>query len=293
MWQERADDLEDDFIPDSSFAILSEEEEDNGEKHDQLASCSPTTSPGMADEQELVSRKRKRREKEKAKKEKRRKLEIQEHCASDGSQTLGRLPPGEAATFLSKHYQKAHPKLSALELQDLQISASCIADTSSYSGSRSADELGNFITHNFPRLLLRLGQNPRSNGAPTLLYIASAAMRVIEITRILQRYRGTRGGEVAKLFAKHNKLQDHITYLKRTKIGAAVGTPGRLTQLFENEVLSITALTHIFLDVTHHDTKKRTILDIPETRDELFHGILDRQSIRQVLSSGQVQVVLF
>ena len=30
-----------------------------------------------------------------------------------------------------------------------------------------------------------------------------------------------------------NMLQDHVTYLRRTRIGAAVGTPGRLGKLLE------------------------------------------------------------
>lgn len=55
-------------------------------------------------------------------------------------------------------------------------------------------------------------------------------------TRVLKTrtLRGDRGGEIAKLFARHIKLDEHVTYLKRTKIGAAVGTSGRLGKLFEN-----------------------------------------------------------
>jgi protein CMS1 len=46
-----------------------------------------------------------------------------------------------------------------------------------------------------------------------------------------KRLRGDKGGEVAKLFAKHFKISEHVTYLKRTKIGAAAGTPGRIGKL--------------------------------------------------------------
>ena len=79
----------------------------------------------------------------------------------------------------------------------------------------------------------RLSQKSKSNGAPTLLYIASAALRVADVTRTLKdkKLRGEKGGDVAKLFAKHFKLAQHVTYLKRTKIGSAVGTPGRLGKL--------------------------------------------------------------
>lgn len=97
--------------------------------------------------------------------------------------------------------------------------------------------LASSISLNFrivlPNLRLRLLQRPKSNGSPTLIYIAAAALRVADVTRTFKdkRLRSDKGGEVAKLFAKHFKLSHHIDYLRRTKIGAAVGTPGRLGKL--------------------------------------------------------------
>ena len=84
-----------------------------------------------------------------------------------------------------------------------------------------------------PTLRTRLAQRPKSNGAPTLIFVAGAALRVADATRILKdkKLRGDKGGEVAKLFARHFKLEEHIAYLKRTKFSAAVGTPGRLGKL--------------------------------------------------------------
>jgi len=57
--------------------------------------------------------------------------------------------------------------------------------------------------------------------------------------------------------------------------------------------LALTALTHIFIDTTYRDAKKRSMLDIPETRDELFRGILGRENIRDGLREGKFQLVLF
>lgn len=84
-----------------------------------------------------------------------------------------------------------------------------------------------------PKLMTRLKQQPKFNGAPTLIFVAGAALRVVDVTRVLRGFRGEKGGDVAKLFAKHMKLQDQITYLRRTKVGVAAGTPGRLSQLLE------------------------------------------------------------
>ena len=56
-----------------------------------------------------------------------------------------------------------------------------------------------------------------------------------DATRALKdrELRGDKGGDVAKLFAKHVKLDEHIAYLRRTKLAAAAGTPGRIGQLLE------------------------------------------------------------
>lgn len=84
-----------------------------------------------------------------------------------------------------------------------------------------------------PSLHTRLSQKSKSSGAPTLLFLTVAALRVADVTRVLKdkRLRGEKGGEVAKLFAKHFKLAEHVSYLKRTKVGAAAGTPGRIGKL--------------------------------------------------------------
>ncbi len=108
-------------------------------------------------------------------------------------------------------------------------------DTTTWTGSRNLDTLVDFIvqgTHSFvlesrsiitfrakavPLLHTRLLQRTKSSGAPTLLFLTGAALRVAD--------------GIAKLFAKHFKLEEHVRYLKKTKIGSAVGTPGRVGKL--------------------------------------------------------------
>lgn len=84
-----------------------------------------------------------------------------------------------------------------------------------------------------PTLHKRLLQRTKSFGAPTLLFLTGAALRVADVTRALKNktLQGEKGAGVAKLFAKHCKLEEHISYLKKTKIGSAVGTPGRVGKL--------------------------------------------------------------
>jgi hypothetical protein len=164
-----------------------------------------------------------------------------------------------------------------------------------------------------PTLKARLAQRPAQKGAPTALVITSAALRAADIARVLRDMKGTKGGDVAKLFAKHFKLEEHAEYLRRTLVGAGVGTPGRLGRLLSEtgmlfyapsllvfvltkarpDAISLKALTHIILDVTFRDIKNRTLLDIPETRDPLYKLVLANDGIRSAIASGKIKVVLF
>jgi protein CMS1 len=44
----------------------------------------------------------------------------------------------------------------------------------------------------------------------------------------------TKDATVAKLFAKHIKLQNSVKFLKSTRTGIAVGTPTRLKDLMDD-----------------------------------------------------------
>ena len=58
------------------------------------------------------------------------------------------------------------------------------------------------------------------------------------------------------------------------------------------DALSISALTHIILDTTFRDAKKRNLLDIPETRDEVFKGVIGSPNVLQGIKQGKIQLVL-
>jgi len=147
-----------------------------------------------------------------------------------------------------------------------------------------------------PDLQTNLSKKCTRNGAPSLIFIAGAALRVTDVTRILKdkRLRGQSSGGVAKLFARHFKLSEHVSYLKRSKIGSAVGTPGRIGKLLsETEAVYVPGISHIMFDTTYQDAKKRSLFDIPETRDEVFRTVLGPPAVRKAIKEGKIQVVFF
>lgn len=84
-----------------------------------------------------------------------------------------------------------------------------------------------------------------------MIVLAGAALRVADLCRYVDQFQGgfthvrklifvmysevkpykTKDIDVAKLFAKHFKVSEHVEYLDKTKVGVAVGTAGRIGKL--------------------------------------------------------------
>ncbi|KAJ7489918.1 U3-containing 90S pre-ribosomal complex subunit-domain containing protein [Mycena galericulata] len=294
----RGDDLEDDFVLDDIVA-LSEDEDESSEEHDPMTTHSeerdvPEPTPTTTEKNEK-KRKRREKEREKFKEKKKRKLAANDRDV-EFERSITEQKPQDLSAYLCAMQAKTFSKMSVIELGDMRIPTDSIADTSIWTGPRTLDNLVDFVIKVLPSLHLRLSQRSKASGAPTLLFVAGAALRVVDVTRVLKdkKLRGEKGGEVAKLFAKHFKLAEHVTYLRRTKVGSAVGTPGRIGKLLcETDALTVSALSHIILDISFRDTKKRNMLDIPETRDEVFKTVLGAPKVLQAIKEGKIQVVLF
>ncbi|KAJ7219075.1 U3-containing 90S pre-ribosomal complex subunit-domain containing protein [Mycena pura] len=290
------DDFEDDFIADDLVALSDDEEElELSEGHDlstQSEDPESSTPQVTSDDKTASAKKRKReKEREKFKERKRRKMLA---AAITPERSITEQPPHKLAEYLATLQAKTFSKMSVIELEDMRIPASAISDTSIWTGPRTLDNFVDFIGKVLPNLRLRLSQRSKTNGAPTMVFVSGAALRVVDVTRVLKdkRLRGDKGGEVAKLFARHFKVSEHVAYLRRTKIGSAVGTPGRIGKLLENDALVLSAMSHIILDISFRDAKNRNMLDIPETRDEVFNTVLGAPKVLQAIKEGKIQVVL-
>ncbi|KAF8630060.1 hypothetical protein AX15_003120 [Amanita polypyramis BW_CC] len=291
------DGLEDDFVVDHDLIAQSDEEiydgfslSDNALSETSAGTGSPDPAPVDPGQDD---KKRKRRAKERERKAKKRKLA---ESGESAVVSIADQSPSDLSNYLASLQARSASKFSALELEDILIPEISIVDTQAWTGSRTLDNLVEFIAKVLPTLHVQLGKRPKNNGSPTLLFITGAALRVADVTRALKNKKlgGKENGEVAKLFAKHIKLAEHVTYLKRTKIGIAVGTPGRVGKLLgDTDALSVSSLSHIILDVTHRDPKNRNILDIPETRDEVLQSVLAAPKVLQGIKGGKIRVVFF
>ncbi|KAF8478975.1 U3-containing 90S pre-ribosomal complex subunit-domain containing protein [Russula ochroleuca] len=306
MAYHKGDDLEDDFVPDETVALSEDEgfeslvgdQDDIGKllSADEEEKEDDVESPIERTQAPSEEKKRKRREKEKERKAKERPLQL--HRYSRDLTSVALRSPGMISEYLSIMQARSFSKISALELQDRHIPGTSIVDTTTWTGSRNLDTLVDFIVQAVPLLHTRLLQRTKSSGAPTLLFLTGAALRVADVTRVLKNktLQGEKGAGVAKLFAKHVKLEEHVELLKKTKIGTAVGTPGRVGKLLCDTgkyALSVSALTHVMVDVSFHDAKNRCLLDIPETRDDIFKTVLGAPLVLERLKAGKLHIVLF
>ena len=60
-----------------------------------------------------------------------------------------------------------------------------------------------------------------------------------------------------------------------------------------SDSMKVSALTHIMIDLSYRDAKRRSVLNIPETRDEGFGKVFFHKSTLQGIKVGKVWIVLF
>ncbi|KAK4162501.1 U3-containing 90S pre-ribosomal complex subunit-domain containing protein [Cladorrhinum sp. PSN259] len=181
--------------------------------------------------------------------------------------------------------------LSPIELADLYISGNAIKDTTSFQKPRTLENLPEFL-EKFAGEKEKLDQATKDFGAPHTIVISAAGLRAADAVRALRKFQ-KKGNTVAKLFAKHIKVEEQVAFLKKTRSGLAVGTPQRLIDLIENEALSISHLRRIVVDASHIDQKKRGIVDMKETMMPLVKLLTRKELKDKYTDSDQPIDLLF
>lgn len=179
--------------------------------------------------------------------------------------------------------------LSPVELGDLYISSNDIKDTTAWEKPRSLENLSEFL-EKFADDPKKLGEAPKANGSPHTLIVASAGMRAANLVRSVRKFQ-KKGNTVGKLFAKHFKVEEQVSFLQKNRTGISVGTPQRLMDLMENGALSIDSLKRIVVDASHIDQKKRGIMDMRETMMPLVQ-LLTKKSLKERYSDAEKPIEL-
>ncbi|KAF4338473.1 hypothetical protein FBEOM_7618 [Fusarium beomiforme] len=167
------------------------------------------------------------------------------------------------ADHLAQKLGRFGTDLSAVEISDMTVSANAIQDTTSWQESRTLDK--------FPDFLEKVSEDPeglkkapKKKGSPHTLIVAGAGLRAADIVRSMRKFQ-SKDNSVAKLFAKHMKVEEQVKFLQNHNTGICVGTPARLMDLIDNGALSLDNLKRLVVDASHIDQKKRGVMDMKDT----------------------------
>lgn len=200
------------------------------------------------------------------------------------------------ASLLSDHFAKVIKRhagnKTSLELEEKFIPSKTFKTTTDFQLPHTASNLPVFLEQFTKGGKEELSQC-KDLSCPHTLIIASSGIRTADLVRTVRIF-NTEESKVAKLFAKHMKLNDNIQYVKKTKIGIAVGTPTRLLDLFKADALKSTNLKRIVIDGSYRDEKKRTIFDMPEIANPLL-DLLATPQLQQALATeeGNTHIYVF
>lgn len=104
-------------------------------------------------------------------------------------------------------------------------------------------------------------------GFPIVLVICAGAKRAADVINSISKDMKVK---VAKLFAKHFKVQDQMDLLSRNHFPIAVGTPNRINKLIELGALKLSKLQLVLIDIAQ-DSKSFTTLSLTDTRNDLYN----------------------
>lgn len=189
----------------------------------------------------------------------------------------------------TRNYEK---DLSSVELEDKRIAASWITDTTSYDKPRTMENLPNFL-EKFVQNPTKLWGASKKNGTPHTIVITGAGQRAADLARVLKKMQ-SKDAQVAKLFAKHIKVSEAISYLKTNRTGMAVGTPKRIEDVMDDGALQVDRLERIVIDASHIDQKKRGILEMKETHGPLVQ-LLNRKEFKERYGAKKegIEIIFF
>ncbi|GFP80679.1 protein cmss1 [Phtheirospermum japonicum] len=206
-------------------------------------------------------------------------------------------------SFFLNQYQSANSfQLSSLELDSLKefkvdtiikLAETCMVDLCRGPAQNITGKLDEHVKVSYgsswKEVLCgkRLQEEQVEPGSPALLVISSSAIRSLELLRELRSL--TKECHAAKLFSKHMKIEEQVSFLKN-RVNIASGTPSRIKKLIDMEALGLTRLALIVLDM-YTDVKGYSLFTLPQVRDEFWD--LYKSYFHQTLVKGNVRLCLY
>ncbi|OIT38223.1 PREDICTED: protein CMSS1 [Nicotiana attenuata] len=196
----------------------------------------------------------------------------------------------EQLKYFHEQYQSANRvQLSSLELES--FTETCMLELNpdqAQSSSPLADHMKVAFGPSWKGSLCEKELDGKIDpGHPSLLVISLSALRSLDLLRELRPL--TSECRAAKLFSKHMKVEEQASSLKN-RVNIASGTPSRIKKLIDMEVLGLSRLAVIVLDMKA-DAKGYSLLTLPQVRDEFWD--LYRNYFHQRVLEGALRICLY
>ena len=202
------------------------------------------------------------------------------------------LEPTKELSALSRKSQCMHLNAFCSEFQSPELNEQYTALGYKYFAKCEITDFSKLLSQFLPLYLsgweLEKAQLTEK-GAPLLLFVSSSAVRSLELVREAREGLG-QNCIVAKLFAKHMKIEKQRKFLSSHVCHIATGTPERLLQIIAKHNYISSSLKLVVLDWQRKDAKQRRLIDISENREPL--SFLLRQYIIPLMLTCQTKLFL-
>jgi len=170
------------------------------------------------------------------------------------------LVPWDLMSLLDKHFKQ---KLSTVEMDELQLNETHFTLCNDLTHTATS-YLKTLVPH-WKKLVKGLSE---VKGSPLILVVCKSGQRAADFIRAIHELQ-VEGCKVAKLFAKHLKIEDQVKFLQKHSTHIGVGSPNRMQCLIENGALKLDHVKYVVLDWSDRDVKLQRLMDIKEVRSDV------------------------
>jgi protein CMS1 len=203
---------------------------------------------------------------------------------------IAQMDPALLADHFAKTIKRLYRNDTELELEERYLPSSTFTDTTSAIGDRRKGQLGAYLEAVVGDRS-RLTSPTKDKASPHTIVLCSSGIRGADLGRVLRTYE-TEGNKVAKLFAKHFKIEQQAVFLRKTSVGFGVCTPDRVKKLIETKALKTDRLARIVIDGSYLDEKKRGFWNMAEVFRPML-DLLKMDEVQERIKDGSLKVMVF
>ena len=194
----------------------------------------------------------------------------------------------DLVTTIRIHYKKSKSEYELEEL--LSIFQSSISAASPSTSKTALDE---YLLQSIPQS--KWSKQADLSSAPVVLIIAQSALRCIELGKILKNSSSAKIFAFHYLFAKHKKLSEQIELLEKstTVFNIIIGTPKRIDDIFERNVLNLKRLKLVLIDWNYQNIKQQRLIDLHQLKSELCHLLCEEKFLVKRFFKEKTRIGIF